>query len=701
MREFLNSISGLVLRLTLPVTVFVLPLLFLPLTNDVFLVKQMALVIIASLALVAFAVQTVIRQRIMVSITPATIPALILGGIYLLSAFVQSSNKSGALQGEVTTILALIVIFLATTFTLQSKNHLRLTLKTLFASLSFLSLWIIVHSMGLVSAVSGIVWLEAQGFNPAGGPLPFLLLALPSLPVALYLAFKVEKGLTKMLLFAVSALMTIASFIAISLLLPGQPLAYTGLPLNAGWEIAVAVLSRTRTSLLGTGPESFSSTFTQARPAWLNYTAFWGVRFGFSTNSIMHTLTTLGVLGFGAWVVILGRTALAHLKARELKNSLSVSLRLLFFGSVIVLFLVPPFSILVLTFTFISLTLLALDLKSSTLTRNFRISMLAAEEVANPGSEAWNQTPKQGPREMLSWILLVLVILLVAWALVFKGKAFAAQMLFSQSLNIAAENGLAAYQLMGRAIQLDPQNPAFHATNAQMSFSLAQNISGKTDLSDQDRNNVNQLIQLSIGEAKLATTLDPSSAGAWQNLGNLYQALIESAEGADQLALATLANAVNLDPTNPQLRLQLGEIYFRLKNYTEAGKMFDQALSLKNDLPNAHYGLAITLREVKQYSQALAEMKATLALLKPDSEEYTEVQSQITALEPLAKEEAEAAKKAGIQNQEPVPQELTPTPTPTAIPTLSLPDETELNLNPTPAFPYPITPPPPATDSAN
>ena len=82
-----------------------------------------------------------------------------------------------------------------------------------------------------------------------------------------------------------------------------------------------------------------------------------------------------------------------------------------------------------------------------------------------------------------------------------------------------------------------------------------------------------------------------------------------------------------------------------MKQYDDAVNAFDLAVAAKPDLANAHYNLAIALREAGKNPRALQEFNNTLALVKPDSEEFKKVKADYDSLK--EKVDAETAATAG------------------------------------------------------
>jgi tetratricopeptide (TPR) repeat protein len=105
------------------------------------------------------------------------------------------------------------------------------------------------------------------------------------------------------------------------------------------------------------------------------------------------------------------------------------------------------------------------------------------------------------------------------------------------------------------------------------------------------------------------------------------------ATGSDQFAIQTYTEAVALDPTDPNLRIELGGVYYALGEYSNAIDSFKLAILAKSDLANAHYNLAIAYRDNKDYNDAITEMNTVLTLVDKNSSDYTLAESTLADLQ--------------------------------------------------------------------
>jgi hypothetical protein len=300
--------------------------------------------------------------------------------------------------------------------------------------------------------------------------------------------------------------------------------------------------------------------------------------------------------------------------------------------------------------------------------------------------------------QYLPQIVATVIIIILIPALYFSGRVIAADLTYKNALDAISGNlGTPAYNLLISAINLNPYMEAYHLTYSQLNLALANSIAGKGDLTETDRNTISQLIQQAIREGKAAIALNPGKVTNWENLAVLYRNLINFAQGADQWAIAASTQSVALSPTDPNLRLSLGRLYFSLADYDNAVLFFNQAAALKPDWPNAHYNLAAALKEKKNLSSAVTELQTTLSLLPSNSADAAQLKNELDSLEKAIAATASAG--APTKASEPTTSSKTttgsaglsaPTPIPSPIikPPLELGNESAPPASPTPEPTY-------------
>jgi len=257
-------------------------------------------------------------------------------------------------------------------------------------------------------------------------------------------------------------------------------------------------------------------------------------------------------------------------------------------------------------------------------------------------------------------------------------------------LSANSQNINASYDYQVKAIAVNPTRSYYHRLYANTNLILAQALSTKQELTDQEKTAAQNLLAQALRNIKFATeNLNPLESANWVARAQLYRFLMPIAKDADQFAIQAYNTAIQLDPTNPILRVELGGIYYGKEDYLSAGNLFKQAANLKPDYANARYNLAHALAKLKAYTDAKAEFELVQSLVEKDSNDYklvaTDLEAVTKELEAVAGAQTEsrpsvqALEQTGQAQPEPAPQEPLRRPGEAPITERNLEEELEQN----------------------
>jgi len=627
---------------------FLIPLFFLPLTAEFYdFNKNYLLWLAVVVGFLLWGIKIVREQKLEVKSSSFLLPLFFWVIAGALSTIFSSPNKIEALllPGGLGTLLGLFLFYFLILNLAEEKEKIFWALSVSAVVLALLTVY---QFFGLgekiIPSSSPLAFARAKTWTPAGSLLGVVSLILAILPSLFFWLFKnLKKNPLKSAIVILLILVLLAGGgLAVYQVLPGRPAALTLLPYSSSWAIAVETFKQK--PLLGVGLVNFISAFNRFRPVNFNQTDFWNSRFGTASSFIFQIWTELGLLGLVSFILLLVSLE------KYIKNSKNISK----FAGVITAALLLLF-----------------------LPQNF--PLLFALFV----SLAWSSETKEkfalSLRGNFRWLPLAGVILLFSPLVWFAVRAYEGEIYFKKSLDAFAKNdGLGTYNNQIKAIQKNPHRVDFRISYSQTSLALANSIASNPpsgQLTDQDRNNIAQLVQQAIREARSATALNPTNAIVWENLAQIYRQLINFAQGADQWAIASYQQAVAKDPINPRLRLDLGGLFYALGNYDEAQKIFRVAVDLKPDYANGWYNLAAAYREDKKYQQAYQAMQQTLALVPTDSADWQKAKEE---LDELAKTlPSPTPTPTGTQPEKPQEElsEPEPLPSPVVQPPIELPEE--------------------------
>jgi len=665
-RNFIKTISKLSSWVVFATTLL-LPLFFLPVAANLFTLPKTILLGFATLLLIIFwMIKNIATNSFRVTLSPFTLPLLLLALVTLVSSFASLNQFVESFISTSSPVIFLFLFFLAATTIKTPRNFGESLLKATMIAAIFLSISAVLESIkvGPSSWLNRLFQVTTDSsvfITPAGSVVALISFLIPTLIISLLAAATRKSVLDKSFYFISAALITAALVVASFNVLPGKPNAPVFLPFETSWQIAVENIKQPKSFLIGVGPSNYIQAFSAHKTVNFNQFEFWNTRFNTASNWPLHLFTTLGLIGLAVWFYLLF-TVFKHARtAGRLTGTGRIALVAV--GAVLLITFFIPMNFLLLSLMVTMFIVIALEMRD---TKHDSLSELLIKlfAVKRIQSKNFNQRDESNYQksELLPLILGVPVILLALIAFYGGYRVMAADVYFRQSLQAAAENnGTLTYNKQRQAIQTNPYMASYHRAYASTNLALANSISSQEELTDQDRNNITQLIQQSIREGRAAVLIGPNDPANWETLAGIYRNLINVADGALDWATSAYSETIRRDPFNPRLRLELGGIFYQLEQYDTAIRLFEQSAQLKPDWANSHYNLANAYRQANRLQEAIAEYDVVLSLVDPSSSDYTQALTEQNDI----RSELGEAEQAG----EPQAGELTqPEPLPTPLP---------------------------------
>lgn len=625
-----------------------LPLLVFPFTLNVFdMPKFLSIYAVTALIFVLWAGHQVLQKKVTFRWHPFVLPSVaLLGSIFLSTALTRSPliELNWSLLGAIVALGALIIIAPSV---LKPLNRPMVIVEIFgVVAVALLSVGALqVFGVGpsrLLSAIAGINFAHDISFSLAGSPLVVL-----SLFVALALGSLIALIGTRPKKLPVSMLITgilgaAASVFFLFFIAPGRSFQVPILSLNANWIMGAEMAKSVPRMMVGVGPTRFVDAYTAFRPVSTNAGESWSQLFQVGTNVPLTLFIQIGLLGVIAW-------ALFFLMAVRMFIFSPAEQRLLggfVLGILITQLLFPPNLILwALLAIFIALWMAQLT----------HLPVITHQQTVIPALRT----------SLSALLVLVIAVSLVGIWGYYSTKNVLAEEVYFRSLKAAQQNdGNLTYQLQQEAIRWNPQSDLYHRAYAQTNFALANSLSTQENLTDEQRQTITQLLQQAIRESRLSAQLQPNRSLNWQNVAQIYRELIGVTEGADQWSVAAYVRAIQTNPHNPILRLELGGVFFRLENYGQAEQLFTQAAQLKPDMALAFYNLAKVYEKQSRLPLAQQAYQRALQLLDPSSEDYIKAQQdlakltdQIEAASSSAQPKQTNEEQESLQDGDPQPQE--------------------------------------------
>lgn len=667
---------------------FIFPLFFLTTTTDAFVLpKQILLVTFASVLLFLWSLECLIEKKVILSSNPFNLPVGIFAVAILLSALL-SRNMFDSLASAIPAIAAALVFFLIAN-TAQSKKDFMFVLGSMVLGGALSALISILYYFKLY--ILPIPAIQNQYFSTFGSPIQNVLYLSPlALMCVIMLVKDIKakrlKNQYDSIFNAVIAIILTAGAALIIFQLISIPQKPVLLPYIYGFQIGTAAVSQDSGRLLlsfpfGSGYGTFLSDFTRFKLPEINLNAqgIWNFPFTYSSSFVLELLATTGIIGILSYFFLIAKV----LKVRKTGGSP------IFFG-VIATFVVSfflPFSTssVLLLFELIGLYAAYLYVVNDRRVSEVTVSLVAFKRGLFAIEDAPEEIKKSRNDTYVLPGLICLVVLLVCGYLTYLSiSLLIADTKIAASLAQSRQSkGQEVYDLQRNALITFPYRSDYYRIFSQINLALASSVAGNIPTGQaptaSTQQTISQLLQQSIGNARTSVSLAPITVVNWQNLSQMYRNLIGVGQNAEQFAIASQNQAILLDPTNPLLRIDLGGIYYQIKQYEAAQNQFKIAIDLKPDLANSYYNYGKALEAKGELANALSAYDATRQLIARagNKADLKKLDQEIAALKARAGTAGEGQtlnpNTQGTENQPPLEVNSPQAPIPTISQQVKIP----------------------------
>lgn len=584
-------------------TIFLVPIFFLPITHEFYDINKFSLILLSVIALLTLSTIEFIQTR-KVSLSENTIRLLLPIGIFilavLLSTFLRSTNtiqsffdlSNGPL---LLTTLALFFWFVAED---ENKHIVVLLLRFGGVCLSAITIALTIHPFNSVTLPRVFQFLKTDQFTPIGTQTDLLTyLGFVSLYQLIYLA-KERKASGRTSIFATVGLILSLLALLLSLLntisISQANKVPTTAPITLSMRVASMTLRNPISFLFGDGTGSFGTSLTQVKDSTYNSTPYWSQSsFNNASSAILKIVVEFGTIGAFALLLV-------FLFGLVFKKDGSSPVLLLYSA---ITFFIAPVSLILFFILFLSLAL-------STSHRSH-----AHKKVVH------SLTGASSTGTIVLSVAILGAIWLGFWYLIIP--MYRAEAAMRNAVEAIASNDLQRlYDQQRQAVILNPYIERYRLNFSQTNIFIAKQFASKPK---PNQTAITQSVQQAINEAQAAISLNPNRAAHWENLGIVYKNVL-GVKGAEQWAIAAFQRAIVLDPQNVSYRLELGGIFYSLKQYENAAETFRQTILLKPNLPNPYYNLAYAYYHGQDRKKAVETMDSLLILLKKQaSSDYQKV----------------------------------------------------------------------------
>ena len=622
----MNTFFNRIIKVSINLLVFLVPLFFLPFSFEAFeFNKQYLLFFLVLIAFFAWLGKMVlVDQEVRFKRTPLDLFVLSFLFLAILST-VFSVNRGSSIFGFYGRfsdgLLGLIssgLLYFIVTNNADIKRIAGL-LKTFLWSVFFVTLVSYLSIFGILGKISAGLHLprimSQNTFNPVSGSLEGLAIFLAVVMVfltgrILTKADKTKSSINYILLFTALVLLIIIDFtsawwvLSVSLilfltlalwkrlfkenvnrlLLPIFLIVISGLFISTnlinlnlpqeqvlGQEISwqtgfKSATDNVKSGFLGSGVGTFHYDFAKEKPTSFNQSWLWQIRFDRSGSHFSEILATMGFLGLLSWLALIGMFLLISYFFTS--KNLSVG--------------------------------------------NGQLPLLMGFVALVVGQAAYYQNTVLS---FLFWLVLALSV--VSWQKPIKEKVFSFKnfpelnLVFTTILIIIGLGGLGMiffgvkFYLADRAFLNGQYEKAVKLNPYQSQY---WTILARSYLQDAMGDASQEKVSKAIDAAKIAVLRGPGEVAAWETQGIIYRGIRTMAVGATDWAIKSFEEAIKLEPSNPVLRTELAKVYMP-DNLEKAKEQLAKAKELKSDYADAIYQEALVKEQEGNSKEAIKLME--------------------------------------------------------------------------------------------
>lgn len=429
-------------------------------------------------------------------------------------------------------------------------------------------------------------------------------------------------------------------FLAISLFfallnpqIPGLTQKTNEVFLSQEASLKIAEQALRQNPILGSGPGTFSYDFSKFKNQDFSKTSLWSIVFPTASSKVLTDLATTGILGILGTLALCGFIIFYGIKylffdkfAEESKNFMILALGL---------------------FAALVSEILMFFFYNANFVLGFAFFVILGCFV--------NIATNKGKQYGLKSSSITTLITAFAFALIFTfglgilflgGQRYIAEIYYYNGLNSLQQNDIdAGIKNIGYAASLNPHSDLYLRQLsvlylAKISNEL-QNIS--SEISDDQKNELQQLLANSVNAARAAADINPNNAINLSTSGYVYQNLLGLIPDADKWALQQYDEALKIDPNNPYIWMQRGNVSLMLvqrlsqdqlnqKNQllSDAQKDLEKATELNPNYSDALYSLGLVYDAQGSRSKAI-ETFTLIKQLNPDDKTIAQILINLNA----------------------------------------------------------------------
>ncbi|MBT7338926.1 MAG: tetratricopeptide repeat protein [Candidatus Jacksonbacteria bacterium] len=377
------------------------------------------------------------------------------------------------------------------------------------------------------------------------------------------------------------------------------------------WQSTIDITKQTykESLLFGSGPNTFSSQWTKLKEQSINNTLFWNIDFESGVGFVPTSFTTTGLVGGLAWIaffIFLLYSGFKNLIVSAIEDKASYYLSMsLFLGSiylwVFTIIYIP--NIVIVTFAFL-------------LTGMYIASLRHRPSAPIEKTINFASNPRIG---FVSILALTVLLIISAVSLYMVGGQYASAVAFQGSLVAANVEGDIdkAEKKVSTAIKLG-NNDRYNTFAAEINLARINAVLSDEEKDIEERRaEFQNILASAISNVQEAIAIDDKNYQNWSMLGRVYGSVVPlGVEGAYESAQRSYAEALALNPHNPEIFLTLAQLELAKNNENIDGakEFISLALQKKNNYTEAIFLLSQLEIQAGNIEGAIRSVEAAVVI---------------------------------------------------------------------------------------
>jgi Flp pilus assembly protein TadD/O-antigen ligase len=389
--------------------------------------------------------------------------------------------------------------------------------------------------------------------------------------------------------------------------------------------------------VLGSGPGTFAYDFSKFKSPDFSKSSIWDVTFTKPASKVFDILITTGILGLLALLVLIGFSIFEGIKSffTELNEVSATGKETNRNNGILLLGLIS---------SLVATTAIFFLFNSNVAIDFIWFFLISGLVLFIAGNKKKYTLKSSSSIALLITFVFTAVFIFGTGLLMFGVQRYIAEVNYYKGLQASANKDIAGFiKYLEKAVSLNSKSDVYLRQLSQAYlFALQEEIKNiKSEPTDQQKMKAQTYLANTVNAAKFATDINPNDSVNWSSRAFVYQKLSGILENASLWAITSYDSAIKVDPNNPYLYLQKGNIYLNesvnpanasQKNQflDKAKEQLEKAVTLNPNYSDALYFLGLTYESLGQKNNAISAF-TRIQQLNPTDKNIAKIISDLKA----------------------------------------------------------------------